>query len=94
VIVSRCENIKDRKYDTILSRGVAKVDKMLNYTKKIADKDCVWVLYKGERAQEELDAAKNIIKKMKLEQMNVRYDTPIQRTYTIFSNIADNDRLR
>jgi len=54
VIVSRSEDIKNRKFKTILSRGVAKVDQMIKYTGNIADKNCVWVLYKGQNVTDEL----------------------------------------
>jgi 16S rRNA (guanine527-N7)-methyltransferase len=86
VITSRSENIKGRKFRTILSRGVAKVEQMINYTMNLADKNCIWVLYKGENVSEELDTASKLMEKKKLEFINVRYDTPIQRTYTILSN--------
>ncbi|ADD69626.1 methyltransferase GidB [Denitrovibrio acetiphilus DSM 12809] len=94
VITSRSEDIKNRKFSTILSRGVAKVEQMIKYTMNLADKDCVWVLYKGENVKDELAAAQSILEKKRLEFINVRYDTPIQRTYTILSSSADNDRLR
>jgi len=93
VITSRCENIKNKKFSTILSRGVAKVDQMINFTWNLADKDCVWVLYKGENVTQELIDAKKIIQEKKLEFINVRYDTPIQRTYTIISRITNSNRM-
>jgi len=93
VIVSRAENIKDRKFATILSRGVAKTAEILKYTEKLADKKTVWVLYKGENAEAELHASKIIIVKKHLEWENVRYDTPIQRTYTVLFNSDDDSRL-
>ncbi len=66
---------KNRKFETILSRGVAKVDQMINYTIKLADKDCVWVLYKGEQVKEELFAAKVslINKKAGVYKCQIRY---------------------
>jgi len=74
VITSRSENIKKRKFQTILSRGVAKVEQMINYTMNLADKDCIWVLYKGENVKDELKVAEKIMKKKNLEYINVRYD--------------------
>ena len=94
VIVSRSEDIKNRKFSTILSRGVAKVEQMINYTWNIAEKDCLWVLYKGENVAEELKLAEDIMKKRRLEYMNVRYDTPIQRTYTILCSAGACRRMR
>jgi len=93
VITSRSEDIKNRRFSTILSRGVAKVDQMIKYTYHLADKDCIWVLYKGENAGDELKTAKNTLKKKRLEYINVRYDNPIQRTYTILCPDADSVRL-
>lgn len=89
VMTSRAENIKDRKFQTILSRGVAKVDQLIKFTYHLADKKCNWVLYKGENVTQELIDAKNIMKKRKLEYENIRYDEPIQRTYTLLSRITN-----
>lgn len=94
VIVSRAENIKNRKFATILSRGVAKTDQILKYTEKLADKNTVWLLYKGENAENELAEARQRITRKNLEWENVRYDTPIQRTYTIIRNADDLSRVR
>ncbi len=94
VIVSRAESIKNRKFATILSRGVAKTDQILKYTEKLADKNTVWVLYKGENAENELAEARQMITRKNLEWENVRYDTPIQRTYTIIRNADDLSRVR
>lgn len=93
VIVSRAEDIKARKYRTILSRGVAKTEQLLKYTQNLADKKTVWVLYKGENAENELSDAKNVINKKHLEWANVRYDTPIQRTYTVLYDSDNYGRL-
>lgn len=93
VIISRSEDIKNRKFSTILSRGVAKVEQLINWTWNIAARDCVWVLYKGENVTEELDAAKNMLKKRRLEYINVRYETPIQRTYTMLAGAAGCSRM-
>lgn len=94
VITSRAENIKNRKFASILSRGVAKTDQLLKFTKNLADRNTVWVLYKGENAEEELKEAKYTINKFQLEWENIRYDTPIQRTYVIIHSADHYDRLR
>ncbi|PLX70741.1 MAG: 16S rRNA (guanine(527)-N(7))-methyltransferase RsmG [Denitrovibrio sp.] len=93
VIVSRSEDLKGKKFSTILSRGVAKVEQMIKYTWHLSESDCVWVLYKGENVSEELETAQNIMKKRKLEFINVRYETPIQRTYTILAGSGGSSRL-
>lgn len=93
VITSRSENIKNRKFKTILSRGVAKVGQMINFTMNLADIDSVWVLYKGQNVDDELKAASEIMKKKKMGYINVRYEEPIQRTYTILSRADAADRL-
>jgi 16S rRNA (guanine527-N7)-methyltransferase len=94
IINSRSEEIKNKKFKTIVSRGVAKIDMMVKYTWNIADADCVWVLYKGENADDEINAASQILNKRKLEYINVRYDEPIKRTYTILYHSSDAGRLR
>jgi len=89
VITSRAENVKKMTFQTILSRGVAKVDQLIKFTHHMKERKTSWVLYKGERVEEELQGAKNIMKKRKLSYENIRYDEPIQRTYTILRTVAD-----
>ena len=93
VITSRSEDIKGTIFDTILTRGVAKVDQIIKYTWNLAGDNCVWVLYKGENVADEIKAAEKTLKTKRLEYINVRYDEPIQRTYTLLSRGSAGGRL-
>lgn len=95
VLNSRAENVKG-KFDLITARGVAKVKEILEWTKHLADKDTLWLLYKGERLDEEIKQAESLIKKYNLGFENVRVEEPFTRTYTFIasSNLFDNGILR
>jgi 16S rRNA (guanine527-N7)-methyltransferase len=83
----RAESVKGQ-YDLITARGVAKVREMLKWTKHLAHKNTVWLLYKGEKLDEEMVQAEDLLLKYKLGFENVRIDEPITRTYTIIGSSA------
>lgn len=83
----RAENVKGQ-YGLITARGVAKVREMLKWTKHLARKDTLWLLYKGEKLEEEITQADDLLKKYKLGFENVRVEEPFTRTYTIIGGNA------
>ncbi len=72
--------------DLITARGVAKVREILKWTKSLARRDTLWLLYKGERLEEEMKQAEDLLKKYKLGFENVRVEEPFTRTYTIIGS--------
>lgn len=85
VINSRAENISGRQFDYITARGVSPVKEVLNYTFKIAKKNTKWILYKGEKLDNELVEAKNLMMKKELCFETIRIEKPFTRTYCIIS---------
>lgn len=83
VINDRAENIKGMSFDIITARGVSKVKDVLGYTFGMSTKGTKWVLYKGERLDEELDDAKNLILKKELKVDTIRLEKPFTRTYCV-----------
>ena len=82
-INSRVESIKDKKYDLIVSRAVAKIDKMVEYSYPLLDKKGYIVLYKSLIVNEELDKAKDIIRKYHLKiHPLIEYKLPLEENYT------------
>ncbi|QAR31969.1 16S rRNA (guanine(527)-N(7))-methyltransferase RsmG [Geovibrio thiophilus] len=82
VLNCRAEEVKGQ-FDLITARGVAKVREILKWTKHLARKDTLWLLYKGERLEEEMKQAEDLLKKYRLGFENVRVEEPFTRTYTI-----------
>jgi 16S rRNA (guanine527-N7)-methyltransferase len=78
----RAESLKG-KYDLITARGVAKVKEIIKWTKHLAHKDTLWLLYKGGQLEDELKQAKQLLRQYGLEYENVRIEEPFTRTYTI-----------
>ena len=83
VLNTRVENIKDRKYDIITARGVSTVKELLKNTKNISHSNTKWIMYKGEKLDEELKEALPVIEKRGLNVEKVRIESPITRTYCI-----------
>lgn len=85
VLNTRVENIKDRSFDIITARGVSTVKELLKNSYQISKRNAKWVMYKGERLDEELKEALPVIKKRGLNVEKIRIETPITRTYCIIS---------
>lgn len=86
VINKRAENITDRKFDIITSRGVASVKDIINLTYNLAHGSTFWLLYKGERLDDELKQAKQLLNKRGLHFETIRASQPLTRTYCIISH--------
>lgn len=85
VLNTRVENIKDRSFDIITARGVSTVKELLKNSYQISKQNTKWVMYKGERLDEELKEALPVIKKRGLNVEKIRIESPITRTYCIIS---------
>ena len=85
VLNTRVENIKDRSFDIITARGVSSVKELLKNSFQISKQNTKWVMYKGERLDEELKEALPVIEKRGLNVEKIRIELPITRTYCIIS---------
>ena len=85
VLNTRVENIKDRSFDIITARGVSTVKELLKNSYQISKQNTKWVMYKGEKLDEELKEALPVIKKRGLNVEKIRIESPITRTYCIIS---------
>ena len=82
LICDRVENIKDKKFDVIVSRAVADMSKILEYALPLLKKNGYFVAYKSKKALEELKNAQNVLKKYnaKVEEI-IEYTLPLEEVY-------------
>lgn len=93
VINDRCEKIKNLKTDIIFSRGVGKVRDIMQWTNTVSHETTGYLLYKGEHPNVEIEEAKTILKKRKMEANHVRVEEPIKRSY-LYINSSNFWRVR
>lgn len=86
VLNTRVENIKNRSFDIITARGVSTVKELLKNSYHISKQNTKWVMFKGEKLDDELKEALPIIKKRGLNVEKVRIESPITRTYCIINH--------
>ncbi len=81
-ICDRVENIKDKKFDLITSRAVAKLDLIIQYALPLLQKNGYLVVYKSKTAQEEITQAEKTLKKHKAKVIDViEYKLPLEEIY-------------
>lgn len=83
LINDRVENLKNEKFDLIVSRAVSKISTMIEYAYPLLENKGYIVLYKSLNINNELDEAKNIIRKYKLKiKPLIEYTLPLEEKYT------------
>lgn len=81
-IRERVENIKNKEFDVITSRAVGKIDKLIEYAYPLLKKDGYIILYKSKTAEQEMNDAINLIRKLHLKiKPKIEYDLPLDETY-------------
>ena len=82
VICDRVENIKDKKFDLITSRAVAKIDKIVKYAMPLLKKDGYLIIYKARNVQDEIENVALSLKKYKAKILDViKYELPLEEFY-------------
>ena len=82
LICDRVENLKNEKYDIIISRAVADMAKISEYALPLLKKDGYFVAYKSKKALEELENAKPILEKFKAKLVDIiEYTLPLEEIY-------------
>lgn len=83
LINDRVENIKDSHFDVVVSRAVAKTGKLIEYAYPLLSKGGYIVLYKSKSSDDEIDEAKNLIRKYHLKiKSPIEYELPLSDSYT------------
>lgn len=81
-ICDRVENIKEKKFDLITSRAVAKLDLIVQYAIPLLKKNGYLVVYKSKTAQEEIKLAEKVLKKYKAKVVDViEYKLPLEEIF-------------
>ena len=82
LIADRVENLKNRKFDIVVSRAVADMSKISQYALPLVKKNGYFVAYKSKKALEELDNAKMIIKNLGGDVIDIiEYTLPLEEVY-------------
>ena len=81
-ICSRIENMKEKKYDVIVSRAVADLSKIAEYALPLLKKDGYFIAYKSKKALEEIKGAENILKKFNARVSDIlEYTLPLEEKH-------------
>lgn len=82
LIADRVENIKEKKFDIVVSRAVAEMSKISEYALPMLKKGGYFIAYKSKKALEEIDSAKNTLKKYNAEIVDmIPYQLPLEEVY-------------
>ena len=82
LICDRVENLKNDKFDIVVSRAVADMTKISQYALPLVNAGGYFIAYKSKKAIEELEAAKPILKKHNAEVADIiEYSLPLQEVY-------------
>ena len=81
-ICDRVENIGNKRFDIITSRAVADLAKISEYAIPHLKKDGYFVAYKSKKALEELEGAKEVLKKFNANVVDIiNYTLPLEEVY-------------
>lgn len=82
LICDRVENLKNKKFDIIISRAVADMTKIAEYALPLLKQDGYFIAYKSKKALEELDNAKFVLKKYNAKVIEIiQYQLPLEEVY-------------
>ena len=82
LICDRVENLKNEKFDIVISRAVAEMAKISEYALPLVKNGGFFVAYKSKKALEELELAKVILKRNKAELIEIiDYTLPLEEVY-------------
>lgn len=82
LVCDRAENLKDRKFDIVVSRAVADLAKISEYALPLLKKGGYFIAYKSKKALEEIEGAKVTLKKHKAEIIDIiEYTLPLEEVY-------------
>ena len=82
LVCDRAENLKDRKFDIIVSRAVADLAKISEYALPLLKNGGYFIAYKSKKALKEIEDAKLTLKKYKAEIIDIiEYTLPLEEVY-------------
>ena len=82
LVCDRAENLKDKQFDIVVSRAVADMSKISGYALPLVKKGGYFIAYKSKKALDELENAKNVIKTLGGEVVDIiEYNLPLEEVY-------------
>lgn len=82
LICDRVENLKNKKFDLVISRAVADMAKISEYALPLVKKNGYFIAYKSKKALEELELAKSVLKRLDSEVIDIiEYTLPLEEVY-------------
>ena len=82
LICGRAENLKNNKFDIIVSRAVADLGKISEYALPLLYKNGIFIAYKSKKAEEEILKASVILKKYNAKVIDIiEYTLPMEEIY-------------
>ena len=89
IVLGRIENFRNVKYDIIISRALASLDKLISYSQKFIKKNTVLIFLKGKTVNEEVLQAK---KKWTFQLSEHQSISDLRGKVLIIKNIKKNDK--
>jgi 16S rRNA (guanine527-N7)-methyltransferase len=82
LICDRVENLRDKKFDIVMSRAVADMAKISEYALPLVKKGGYFVAYKSKKALQELEGAKSVLEKHRAKLVEIiEYTLPLEEVY-------------
>lgn len=82
VLCDRAENLKNQKFDIVVSRAVADLARISNYALPLVKKHGYFIAYKSKKTDEEIKNAEEILKKYNAKiAAIIEYTLPLPETY-------------
>ena len=78
---SRAEKMPPAGFDLVTARGVGSVKDILKFTSHLVHDKGAWLIYKGERLNEELAEVKPSLEIRGIKNETVRIENPFKRSY-------------
>lgn len=81
-VCARVENLEDKKFEVVVSRAVASLDKLIKYAEKCVQKDGYFVAFKSKLLDDELENAKQVLKLSSLKLVDIiEYELPTEEKH-------------
>ena len=76
------EPLAEKKFDAVVSRAVASLDKLIKYAEKCVKSEGYFVAFKSKLLAEELDNAKQVLKRSNLQLIDtIEYELPTEEKH-------------
>ena len=82
LLCDRAENLKNIKFDIVISRAVADMAKISNYALPLVKKNGYFIAYKSKKVHDELQKAQSVLTKYNADVIDIiHYTLPLEEIY-------------